>query len=964
MRLVLSLFGLAIFLSLPAFGQVDLSRGLLAYYPFNGTAADVSGHGNNGALFNGVQPTTDRQGRPNSAYLFDGVDDYIQIPGANNLNPSGALSIALFFSPARSGQQTLLGKIDNTNGVGSQFRMGMDFSSYSGVLFGVYPVTNGCAVPPSNGAYVNTGSPLVKDQWYCLVGTFENGVQKIYLNGVLVQSKTAAWSVLNQCPNAGIQIGRWWSGDLQAFQGKIDELRIYDRAINQDEVNALCSCSISADFAFVQAPCNPLQVRLNSVVIPGTSYSWNIEGTDYTPTDPSDAGLAYTFPSFATYPITLKLNNGGCSGSITKAIPIYRQPADILHKKDTTICAGDTVHLSAQPGLDFCWQPADYLSDPSSANPIAQPPVTTKYYFTSRMPENNLIVNGDFSGGNTGFTSDYAYSSSGISSSVYFVGNDPHAWNSNMSYCTDHGGNDKMLLVNGSQQLNVKIWSETVTVRPNTNYAFSTWLQSLASVGPAILRLYINGQPIGPLLQADATTCVWRQFYDVWNSGASTSAVVSIINMNQQNSGNDFALDDISFSAISMLTDSITITVENPAIKAWPDTTVCPGSPVALRAQGAGSYTWWPADGLSNPGIGNPIAAPSVPTKYIVTSTTPRGCMAKDSITIGFFPVPAIHITPDTVVCLGDAVRLHVSGGSRYSWSPAALLDDPASTMPMLTTGADTLYRVSILDANQCTEKDSVAVKFRRKPVFTRPSGVTVCEGASGILGSNDDTHYVYAWEPATFLDDPSSPKPRVSPTSSLQYTVAISDSVCPHYDSSFMVGARMISTPEVTAYKAHDIDCAQPTTELNVTGAATYSWEPAIGLNNPDCANPTVSIDTTTTYTVKGTDRWGCIAYSNITVNVKATGKDLFILPNAFTPNGDGHNDCFGVKRWGDVTLEDFSIFSRRGMQVFTTQDPSQCWDGNFHGQPQPADTYIYVIRAKTFCGVISRRGTVTLVR
>jgi len=731
---VLPLFGLAILLSIPVFAQVDLSRGLLAYYPFNGTAADASGHANDGTLFNGVQLTTDRQGHPNSAYFFDGVDDYIQIPGGNNLNPSGALSIALFFSPARSGQQTLLGKIDNTNGVGAQFQIGMDFSSYPGALFGVYPVTNGCATPPSNGAFANTGNPLTQDQWYCLVGTYENGVQKIYLNGVLVQSRPVAWSVLNQCPNAGIQIGRWWSGDLQSYQGKIDELRIYDRAITQDEINALCNCSLPADFVFTQDPCDPVQVRFNTVAVPGLTYLWNIEGADHAPTDASDAGLTYTFPSYSNYPVTLKLTYGICSDSITKTVPVQVQTADVLHPNDMTICLGDTVHLSTEPGLAFCWQPADYLSDANSANPVAQPPVTTKYRFTTRMPEKNLVVNGDFSNGNRGFTSDYAYSSSGISASTYFVGNDPHGWNYNMSTCTARGSNGNMLMVNGAPQLNVKIWSETVAVQPNTNYAFSTWLESLSANSPAILQVLVNGQPIG-LIQADTNTCIWRQFYYLWNSSASTSAEVSIINMNQQNSGNDFALDDISFSALTMLTDSVTITVRtNPA--------------------------------------------------------------------------------------------------------------------------------------------------------------------------------------------------------------------------------------PLVTAYKTHDIDCSQPTTELNATGAESYSWYPAVGLSDPRAANPIVSIDTTTTYMVKGTDSWGCSAYSAITVNVHAVGKDLFILPNAFTPNGDGHNDCFGIKRWGDVTLEAFSIFNRRGMLIFTTQDPSVCWDGNYHGQPQPADTYIYFIRAKTFCGLVSHTGTVTLVR
>ncbi|MES1249669.1 MAG: gliding motility-associated C-terminal domain-containing protein, partial [Chitinophaga rupis] len=278
----------------------------------------------------------------------------------------------------------------------------------------------------------------------------------------------------------------------------------------------------------------------------------------------------------------------------------------------------------------------------------------------------------------------------------------------------------------------------------------------------------------------------------------------------------------------------------------------------------------------------------------------------------------------------------------------------------MIVSSVDTVYKVSIMDANQCTEKGSVAIRFRKKPAFARPLGVTVCEGASGILGNNDDPHLVYAWEPATFLDNPSSPKPRISPANSLQYTVAISDSVCPHYDTSFMVGARMISTPEIVASKAHDINCSQPTTELNVSGAASYTWEPSTGLSNPDCANPVVSIDNTTTYTVRGTDRWGCVAYGKVTVNVEAAGKDLFFLPNAFSPNGDGHNDRFGIQRWGDVTLDDFSIFNRRGMQVFTTQDPSRGWDGNFGGQPQPPDTYIYVVRAKTICGIVSRTGTV----
>ncbi|HEY4205695.1 MAG TPA: hypothetical protein VGM31_02740, partial [Puia sp.] len=59
----------------------DITTGLIAYYPFNGNADDATGNGNNGSLVNGPTLTTDKMGNPNSAYYFDGVDDYIKIPG-------------------------------------------------------------------------------------------------------------------------------------------------------------------------------------------------------------------------------------------------------------------------------------------------------------------------------------------------------------------------------------------------------------------------------------------------------------------------------------------------------------------------------------------------------------------------------------------------------------------------------------------------------------------------------------------------------------------------------------------------------------------------------------------------------------------------------------------------------------------------------------------------------------------
>jgi gliding motility-associated-like protein len=151
----------------------------------------------------------------------------------------------------------------------------------------------------------------------------------------------------------------------------------------------------------------------------------------------------------------------------------------------------------------------------------------------------------------------------------------------------------------------------------------------------------------------------------------------------------------------------------------------------------------------------------------------------------------------------------------------------------------------------------------------------------------------------------------------------------------------------------------------LEAKGGLYYNWQPAVAISNNLVANPVVSPLKSATYEVTVMDVHGCTQVEAITVNVDvALAFTRYPLPTAFTPNGDGRNDCFGMKFWGETNTFEFSVFNRTGFRVFSTRYPGHCWDGTFKGMEQPAGTYIYMIRAKTICGDVIRKGTVVLAR
>lgn len=713
------------------------------------------------------------------------------------------------------------------------------------------------------------------------------------------------------------------------------------------------------DFTFESTICDPLSLSFAGLGAGLSGHSWsfgdNASGTQANP--------QHSYGSAGDYVIQFSASNGYCRDTITKTISLEMQWSNLISTTDTTICIGTTKQLLTTRGLSFCWSPISFLDNPNVPNPVTSTPTDITYYYTAEVTGTNLITNGDFSQGNTGFTSSYTYNpTSGVSAAVYTVGSNVIAWHPTMTPCSDHTtGTGNMMMVNGAEIPGVNVWSQTVAIQPNTNYAFSAWLQHITIINPATLQFSINGTPIGSPFQASNTSCLWEQFYTTWNSGSNTSAVISIINKNELNWGNDFALDDISFAPVFTRRDSVKISVDTPAFRTIDDLSVCPGTPVTLQTTGASVYSWTPAATLSNAGIANPIATPTSTTQYIVTGTNAFGCIAKDTVNVAVYPKPTITKSANTSVCLNTSVQLFASGGIGYAWTPTNTLDNPTASNPFATPSETTMYYVTVTDANTCTNTDSIEVAIVPDPVFALSPGQSICVNDTiSLTASGGD---IYVWAPSSTLNNTNIATPKAFPTNTTTYSVTITDLTC-NVSDVLTTTVTVNPLPIVAVSKANDIDCTNSSSQLNATGASSYSWSPAGSLDNSTIANPLATPTAATHYTVIGTDALGCRNSDTITVHFSGTNPGGYYMPTAFSPNYDGLNDCYSIKYWGAIQELEFSIYNRWGERIFFTKNPSDCWNGKYKGQDQDIGVYVYMIKAKTLCGDTFKKGLFTLIR
>jgi gliding motility-associated-like protein len=402
----------------------------------------------------------------------------------------------------------------------------------------------------------------------------------------------------------------------------------------------------------------------------------------------------------------------------------------------------------------------------------------------------------------------------------------------------------------------------------------------------------------------------------------------------------------------------------------------CPDNPTAftdLSSTAFGvinSWRWSFGDGaLSN--LPNPSRSYGSGGTYAIEfiARTDLGCAdtAYGSVDIPYAP----ELNPDIgLACLdvptsfSDASTLVGGSVVDRQWDFAD--GGTASGTPVLHTfNAPGLYPVELVVTgdNGCISDTVLEVNINPLVQAEAMPGDTICEDDRFPLFASGGSAFdglSFQWSPEGSLDDPNSANPLAAPTTTTTYTVSVSDACS---EDTASVTVYVLPAPNAQAWPQDTTIVSGASVQLDASGGVTYTWTPPDSLSDPLVANPVATPSFSQYFTVWVQGANGCGRADSVLIQVQPRCEG-FVMPNAFTPDGDGRNDRFRAVRKGDDTFVRLSVFNRWGERLFLSDQEQLGWDGTVAGRPQESGVYIYLLQSVCGSGADRRTGTLTLIR
>ncbi|WP_129020053.1 DUF7948 domain-containing protein [Edaphocola flava] len=377
-----------------------------------------------------------------------------------------------------------------------------------------------------------------------------------------------------------------------------------------------------------------------------------------------------------------------------------------------------------------------------------------------------------------------------------------------------------------------------------------------------------------------------------------------------------------------------------------------------------------------------PLLVPNMPTgpkMVIIEALNPCGCdngvqnvIKKDTVYI----LDSLYVNisnPLPAYCPGTQISITADTDPTldFDWTPVQYNLGSLTINPILLTTRD--YTITVRQpgapATCPPHSKTFHALVEQYPIISMPSDTIVCGQDSAVIAVSvypDTVNYLYTWTPSTGLRAANiGTNYLLRPTGTYTYNLHVTTPLANCFsDHQMIINVRPpFQLTNVLPVSGTTVNYGEEV-NMSAMGGILYSWLPVSMFYDPDNQYArTFPITEPGTFQVIGIDEYGCKDTASIDLEVKYPLDP--IMPNAFTPNGDGKNDVFGLTNAKFQKLLRFEIYNRWGQQVFNTIDPMKGWDGNFEGNPCAQAVYSYIITVelpnkelKTY------KGTVTLFR
>ncbi|MDC0460226.1 T9SS type B sorting domain-containing protein [Crocinitomicaceae bacterium] len=875
---------IAICVSSVSFGQVPSyapTENLVGWWPFNGNANDESVNTNNGTV-NGASLTTDRFGTANSAYNFDGVDDFIEVLDDPSLNfPSNNQSISFWvkmdappvFPIASLSISAVLSKYFIVPGNGSTVEGFMVHFSNTNPSLLFYSIKTACCLW---GDCPVDFSSNYNDIFHHVVYTNDGTILKCYINGVLTVTTALVGNTIIGNNSESMYFGSEnTSNGILYFKGNLDDIGMWNRALTQCEISQLYHAQV------LDPPVVSLQETVSScvssaIIDAGSEPSWETYNWSNGETTQS---ISTDFSGLYSVAVT---DTNGCIGYDTTLVSVINPT---INQIDTNICLGETLVLDVTPANSCTPLPLDL-----------QDGLVGYYPFCGN-------ANDESGNGNDGTVN-------GASLTTDRFGN------SNSAY--DFDGDDVIQLpsINLSsfsfnawvkvEQSSIGTASRTIVAKHynalNGNFSNSSYVfYSSYNPGPYSTLFFTDpsSSPTSVSTSPLAIDTSWHMLtgtldlneFKIYRDGVlfesnnggntATNNIATTIGAHYNDLGTGFLayflgiIDDVSLWNRALSSSEIQ----------------------QLYEHGNYDISW--STGEITPSI---TVQPSETTTYTVTVDDGISSCSDDvTITINDLVEAGIDVS----VCNGNEITLSGSGVDTYIWSNG--VTDGVSFTP----GSSSYYYVTGTDSFGCETTDSVFV--------------TLLEPTSSVIIETNCDNYTA----------PDGASYTVSGT----YTAVIQNSVgC---DSTITIDLTVLESPELL-FEVTEPEC-QGEASGNAVVVASNGTAPYTFVWNNGALEAENNGIVAGTYEVTVTDNLGCSTQGSVVV-IDPT-ESCFLIPGGLSPNGDGANETWeigGLSQYPDAII---SVFDRWGQKVYSGDYTSPPWDGTYNGSDLPTADYYYIL-------------------